>query len=205
MTEKEGQKKREKAIAIIDNFSIYHAGTAIAVGALGGQFGADGFALTALTVTMIEQICNVYGVKSRTAKNIHMARAIYRLTKNGTMIAHTPLGSFANGATTYFLTRGAGMKCINEIELEQMTGMGQFINIGKDWLKTKACNAIDNTMNDLSDMSTEDVLEKTRETLGTNLTADLKIESIIEAIDKIPTDLTKDVGAAIGGALKADI
>lgn len=210
MTEKEGQKKREKAIAIIDNFSIYHAGTAIAVGALGGQFGADRFALTALTVTMIEQICNVYGVKSRTAKNIHIARAVYRLTKNGTMIAHTilnwvPLGSFANGATTYFLTRGAGMKCINEIEHEQMTGMGQFINIGKDWLKTKACNAIDNTMNDLSGMSTEDVLEKTRKTLGANLTADLKIESIIEAIDKIPTDLTKDVGAAIGGALKANI
>lgn len=82
MMKKEGQKKREKAIAIIDNFSMYHAGTAITVGAFGGQFGADRVALTTLTVTMIEQICNVYGVKSRTAKNIHIARTIYRLAKN---------------------------------------------------------------------------------------------------------------------------
>lgn len=210
MTEKERQEKREKAKAIIDNFSIYHAGTAITVGAFGGQFGADRIALTALTVTMIEQICNVYGVKSRTAKNIHIARAIFRLTKNGTAIAHTilnwvPLGSFANGATTFFLTRSAGMKCINEIENEQMIGIGQIINVGKDYLKTKAFNAIDSTMNDLAGMSTEDVLETTRDTLGTSLTADLKIESIIEAIDKIPTGLKKDVGAAIGGALKANL
>lgn len=82
MMKKEGQKKREKAIAIIDNFSMYHTGTAITVGAFGGQFGADRVALTTLTVTMIEQICNVYGVKSRTAKNIHIARTIYRLAKN---------------------------------------------------------------------------------------------------------------------------
>ena len=210
MTEKERQKKREKAIAIIDNFSIYHAGTAIAVGALGGQFGADRFALTALTVTMIEQICNVYGVKSRTAKNIHIARAIYHLTKNGTMIAHAilnwvPLGSFANGATTYFLTRSAGMKCINEIEHEQMTAMHQFLNVVNDVNIHESGKAINSIMNDLPDMTTESVLEKTRDTLGTNLTEDLKIESILDAIDKIPTDLKKDAGAAIGCAIKANL
>jgi hypothetical protein len=54
--------KREKALAIVDNYSVYHAGTAVTVGAFGGQFGADTVALTGLTTMMIEEICNVYGI-----------------------------------------------------------------------------------------------------------------------------------------------
>lgn len=116
--------KREKAIAIIDNYSWYHAGTALTVGAFGGQFGIDRYALTALTIAMIESICNVYEIQSRTAKNLYIARAIGRLTRNGTVIAHAilnwlPLGSIANCATTFFLTRNAGMQCIEEIEREK--------------------------------------------------------------------------------------
>lgn len=110
--------KREKAIAIIDNYSWYHAGTALTVGAFGGQFGIDRYALTALTIAMIESICNVYEIQSRTAKNLYIARAIGRLTRNGTVIAHAilnwlPLGSIANCATTFFLTRNAGMHAMH--------------------------------------------------------------------------------------------
>lgn len=38
--------KREKALAIVDNYSAYHADTAVTVGAFGGQLGADTVVLT---------------------------------------------------------------------------------------------------------------------------------------------------------------
>lgn len=210
MTERERREKREKAINIINNYSMYHAGTAITVGAFGGQFGVDSYALTALTIMMIEQICNVYGIKNRTAKNIHIARAISRLKASGTVVAHAilnwlPLGSLVNGTTTYFLTRNAGMKCIDEIESEQMTIVGQLLNAGKDYLVRNTCNAIGEAMDGLQGMSPEGMLENTKEILGANLTEDLNIDNIIEAIDKIPTELARNVNVAVSGALKASV
>lgn len=112
---------RDRAIQIIDGYAAAHSGTAVVVGFCGGQFGADRIALSALTRAMILEICDLYGEYDYSARTIHVAAALARLTLKGTAIAHTilnwlPGGSLVNGATTYFLTRSAGLKCIEEIE-----------------------------------------------------------------------------------------
>lgn len=123
--------QRERAEEMIDNYALGHAATAFGVGMLGGQFGADRIALTALTVKMINDICDVYGITDKAAKAIHVASAIGRLTVRGTVIAHTILnwvpffGPAANSGTTYYLTKKAGQECINDIERDRMTVGGQ--------------------------------------------------------------------------------
>lgn len=201
--------KREKAIAIIDNYSWYHAGTALTVGAFGGQFGIDRYALTALTIAMIESICNVYEIQSRTAKNLYIARAIGRLTRNGTVIAHAilnwlPLGSIANCATTFFLTRNAGMQCIEEIEREKMTVVGQIENIGKDVATQFVCDEISEIMNAQNTLP-ENIIVETKNVLGEDLANDININKIVDLIDKIPTELSQGVNKALENALKASV
>lgn len=117
---------RDKAESIVNNYCSFHAVGAITVGAFGGQFGADRVVLTYLTRRMILKICDLYGIKDKKARTIHVAAAITRLTITGTALAHTvlnyiPGGSLVNGATTYYLTRSAGLKCISEIEQGKMT------------------------------------------------------------------------------------
>lgn len=201
--------KREKAIAIIDNYSWYHAGTALTVGAFGGQFGIDRYALTALTIAMIESICNVYEIQSRTAKNLYIARAIGRLTRNGTVIAHAilnwlPLGSISNCATTFFLTRNAGMQCIEEIEREKMTVIGQIENIGKDVATQFVCDEISEIMNAQNTLP-ENIIVETKNVLGEDLANDININKIVDLIDKIPTELSQGVNKALENALKASV
>lgn len=121
---------RNQAEDIVDGYAVAHSGTAVVVGFFGGQFGADRIALTALTTRMILEICDLYSIQDYTARTIHVAAALTRLTIKGTAIAHTilnfiPGGSLVNGATTYFLTRNAGMKCIDEIENKRMNTKDQ--------------------------------------------------------------------------------
>ena len=202
--------KREQALAIVDNYSVYHAGTALAVGAFGGQFGADTIALTALTIKMIEEICNVYGIRERKAKNIHIASAIARLTYKGTVIAKTilnwiPLGSLANSATTYFLTRNAGLKCIEEIESDKMNVQDQLVQGLKDvavtFVKSELCDNIEH----LSDHLSEDIIDKVKETLQCDISQDLGLDNMITYLDKIPTEATVGIDKAVGTALRASI
>ena len=119
--------KRELAEEIVENYALGHAGTAFIVGSFGGQFGADRVALTALTIKMINDICDVYAHDvSPGARAVHIASALGRLTVRGTVIAHTILnwipfvGPAANSATTFHLTRKAGRECIRDIEADRM-------------------------------------------------------------------------------------
>lgn len=202
--------KREQALAIVDNYSVYHAGTALAVGAFGGQFGADTVALTALTIKMIEEICNVYGIRERKAKNIHIASAIARLTYKGTVIAKTilnwlPLGSVANSATTYFLTRSAGLKCIDEIERNKMNVQDQLVQGLKDAAVTIVKSELCDNIEHLSDHLSENVIDNVKETLQCDISQDIGLDNIITYLDKIPTEATAGIDKAVGTALKASL
>lgn len=201
---------KEKALAIVDDYSLYHAGTAIAVGAMGGQFGADTVALTALTVSMIESICNVYGIHDRKAKNIHIATAIARLTYKGTVLAKTilnwiPMGCLANGATTYFLTRNAGIKCIQEIERGKMNVKGQLVQGLKDLSVTVVASQLGDSIEHLPEHLSEDVVENIKETLNSDVSADLGTDSLISCIENIPTEAMAGINKAIGISLRAAV
>ena len=202
--------KREQALAIVDNYSVYHAGTAVTVGALGGQFGADTIALTGLTIMMIEEICNVYDIRERKAKNIHIARAISRLTYKGTVIAKTilnwiPLGCFANGATTYFLTRSAGQKCIEDIEKGRMDVQNQLIQGIKDIAVVMINSELGNGIEQVSDQFSENVVDNVKEILRCDVSQNLGLEHMISYLDKIPTGAMVGVDKAIGVALRASV
>lgn len=202
--------KREQALAIVDNYSVYHAGTAVTVGALGGQFGADTIALTGLTIMMIEEICNVYDIRERKAKNIHIARSISRLTYKGTVIAKTilnwiPLGCFANGATTYFLTRSAGQKCIEDIEKGRMDVQNQLIQGIKDIAVVMINSELGNGIEQVSDQFSENVVDNVKEILRCDVSQNLGLEHMISYLDKIPTGAMVGVDKAIGVALRASV
>lgn len=203
-------KKREKALAIVDNYSVYHAGTAVTVGAFGGQFGADTVALTGLTIMMIEEICNVYGIRERKAKNIHIASAIARLTYKGTVIAKTilnwvPLGCFANGATTYFLTRSAGLKCIEEIEKGKMNVQDQLIQGIKDTAVVMVKSELGNGIEHISDQLSENVVDNVKEILQCDVSQDLGLDHMVSYLDKLPTEAMVGIDKAIGVALRTSV
>ena len=202
--------QKEKALAIVDEYSLYHAGTAIAVGAMGGQFGADTVALTALTISMIESICNVYGIHDRKAKNIHIATAIARLTYKGTVLAKTilnwiPMGCLANGATSYFLTRNAGLKCIQEIERGKMNVKGQLVQGLKDISVTVVSSQLGNSIENLPEHLSEDFVENIKETLNSDVSMDLGTDSLISCIENIPTEAMAGIDKAIGISLRAAV
>lgn len=201
------KEKRERALAIVDDYCLYHCGTAITVGFMGGQFGADTYALSALTIAMIEKICNVYGIKNRAAKNVHIARALGRLTIRGTAIArailnYIPMGCIANGATSYFLTRGAGIQCIDEIEKEQMNMNSQLILGAKDIAVTTLKGTLGEYIEDSTSGICDDALEKVKDALDLDLTKDLGADKIIEAINSIPITAEVGIDKAIGTTLK---
>ncbi len=202
--------KREKALAIVDNYSVYHAGTAVTVGAIGGQFGADTVALTGLTVMMIEEICNVYGIRDRKAKNIHIASAIARLTYKGTVIAKTilnwvPLGCFANGATTYFLTRSAGLKCIEEIEKSKMNVKDQLIQSVKDTAVVLIKSELGDGIEHISDQLSENVVDNVKEIFQCDVSQDLGLDRMVNYLDKLPTEAMVGIDKAIGVALRESV
>lgn len=202
--------KREKALAIVDNYSVYHAGTAVTVGAFGGQFGVDTVALTGLTTMMIEEICNVYGIHERKAKNIHIASAIARLTYKGTVIAKTilnwvPLGCFANGATTYFLTRSAGLKCIEEIEKGKMNVQDQLVQSVKDAAVVMVKSELGNGIEHISNQLAENVADNVKEILQCDVSQDLGVDHMVSYLDKISTEAMVGIDKAIGAALRASV
>lgn len=120
-------EKREKAKDIIEAYAGIHAGTAFVAGQFGGQFGVDRIPLTAETISMVNELCDLYGITDKVARGIHIATAIGRLTLRGTAIAQTILnwipiaGPAANSATTYFLTKQAGWDCVKDIMEGHMT------------------------------------------------------------------------------------
>lgn len=200
--------KRERAIEIVDNYCLYHAGTAVFVGALGGQFGVDRIALTALTISMINEICNVYEITDTTAVNIHITNAITRLTCQGTALAHTilnyiPLGSIANGATTYFLTRSAGRRCIADIEEERMNSHDQIIEAVKDTGKLVLSNSyIGNIVEDSTDGLTENIISQVSDTFDCDELQNLGVDKIIKYIDGMSIETSSGINKALGSALK---
>src|SRR6266487_2576895 len=119
-------EKRERAKRIIDRYAGLHAGTAFVAGHLGGQFGFDRIPLTALTVSMITELCLLYEVRDTGAIVIHVGWAIGRLTLRGTAIAQTFLnwipiaGPGANSGVTYGLTKQAVWNCANDTEKNRM-------------------------------------------------------------------------------------
>ena len=180
------------------------------VGALGGQFGADTVALTGLTVMMIEEICNVYGIRERKAKNIHIASAIARLTYKGTVIAKTilnwvPLGCFANGATTYFLTRSAGLKCVEEIEKGKMNVQDQLIQGVKDAAVIMVKSELGNGIEHISDQLSENVVDNVKEIFQCDVSQDLGLDHMVSYLDKMPTEAMVGIDKAIGAALRASV
>lgn len=154
----------ERAQELIDNYALGHAGTAFSVGQLGGQFGADRIALTALTVKMINALCDLYGIHDKAARMTHITSAIARLTLKGTVIAHTILnwipiiGPGANSVTTYFLTGRAGMECIDDIKNNRMTLIKQIgLAIGRSALTFGAAE-ISHSIGQAADFVTDDIL-----------------------------------------------
>jgi uncharacterized protein (DUF697 family) len=120
---------RSNAKEIIDKYAKFHAGTAFIVGQIpGGMLGFDAIPLTALTVKMINEICDLYGVRSNSARAIFTTHAIARLTVKGTAVANTilkwiyiPLLSpAATTVTTFYLTKQAGWDCVKDIENKYM-------------------------------------------------------------------------------------
>lgn len=148
--------RRERAERIIEGYARGHAGTAAIAGQLGGQFGADRIPLTALTVAMINELCDLYNVTDEGAKAVHIAAAIGRLTLRGTAIAQTILnwipliGPGANGVTTYFLTRQAGWECVHDIEEERMTVEAQTKKAVQSTISTVAGSTVGALSQDLS-------------------------------------------------------
>lgn len=202
--------QKEKALSIVDEYSFYHAGTAITVGAFGGQFGIDTVALTTLTISMIESICNVYEIHDRKAKNIHIANAIARLTYKGTIIAKTilnwiPLGSLANGATTYFLTRNAGMKCIEEIEHGKMNVKGQLVQGFKDLSATVVASHFGDCIENIPADISEDVVENIKGALNSDVSIDLGTDSLISCIENIPVEAKVGINKAVGVSLRSAV
>lgn len=123
--------ERNKAEKIIRKYKWSHAGTAIAVGTFGGQFGLDRIPLTMLTISMIKEICNAYGVTEPLPITIHCISAIIRLTYRGTTIGVAlnwlPGGSLVNGGVTFSLTSQCGHECMTDIENNRMNNMEQLI------------------------------------------------------------------------------
>lgn len=196
--------KREDAMAVIDEYAWYHGPTATIAGFCGGQFGADRVALTVLTTKMIIRICKIYGLSDKAARNIHIMRAIGRLTLKGTAIASTilnwvPLGSFANGFTSYYLTRGAGIQCVNDIEDEQMTVQNQLVNTAKDVAMMAITHGVGDMVVDMTDGISQTMIDE-----AISLSeSDNGIETVIcEFLDRIPTEATTGIDRAIGTALK---
>jgi hypothetical protein len=184
--------KKEEAISLVERFCYYHAGTAITVGACGGQFGLDRVPLTALTVKMILNICDIYEIKDNWARMIHVSAAIARLTVNGTTLGHTilnwiPGGCFVNGATTFFLTRNAGMKCINEIEQGNMTVNKQLIQAGKDLSAIAIIHGISDYM-DITDLADNEIEMNIQEALSISSLDDCGITELLDKLNNIPNE-----------------
>ena len=152
---------KEKAEAIIEGYARGHAGTAFVAGHLGGQFGADRIPLTALTVAMIIELCDLYDITDSGARTVHIAEAIWRLTYRGTLVAQTILnwipliGPGANSVTTYFLTKQAGWDCVNDIEQGRMTLEEQ----AKKTAKSVTINTVYSTVSDISQVVSDDVVD----------------------------------------------
>lgn len=123
--------QRRKAEKLIRKYKFYHMGTAVGIGALGGQFGLDRIPLTMLSVTMIGKICDIYDITDIEPVALHTVSAIIRLTYRGTLIGlglnWLPGGSLVNGGVTYSLTGQAGRECIQDIENNRMNNIQQVI------------------------------------------------------------------------------
>lgn len=147
---------KERAKEIIEGYARGHAGTAFVAGQFGGQFGADRIPLTALTIAMINELCDLYSITDNGARGVHIANAIGRLTLRGTAVAQTILnwiplvGPGANSVTTYFLTQQAGWDCVNDIEKGRMT-------LEEQTLKAVKSAAI-STVNDMSQVVSDEVV-----------------------------------------------
>lgn len=202
--------KRERALEIVEEYAWYHGGTATVSGFLGGQFGLDRIPLTALTIKMINSICQIYGISDKAARNIHIARAIGRLTINGTAIGNTllnwlPLGSFANGLTSYYLTINAGKKCVNEIEQEQMNVSDQLKNGLVDVAVTAAAKIVSPVILKEATGITEDIAENVKNALELS-SSDSAVNSVIsDFIDNIPSELNVGIDSALGATVKESL
>lgn len=203
-------EQEKRAFEIVEEYAWYHGGTATVSGFLGGQFGLDRIPLTALTLKMINSICHVYEISDNVARNIHIARAIGRLTINGTVIGNTllnwiPLGSFANGLTSYYLTINAGKKCINEIELEQMNVSDQMKNGIVDVAVTAAAKIAGPVILEEATGITENIAENVKNALELN-SSDSAIDSAIrDFIERIPSEFNACIDGALGAIVRESL
>lgn len=202
--------KRERALEIVEEYAWYHGGTATVSGFLGGQFGLDRIPLTALTIKMINSICQVYEISDKAARNIHIARAIGRLTINGTAIGNTllnwlPLGSFANGLTSYYLTLNAGKKCVNEIEQEQMNVSDQLKNGLVDVAVTAAAKIAGPIILQESTGITEDIAENVKNALELDSSDSAINSAIIDFINRIPSEFNAGIDSALGSTVRESL
>lgn len=197
--------KREEAIDVIEEYAWYHGGTATVTGFLGGQFGADGIALSVLTARMIFRICEIYEITDTSARNIHVLRALGTLTVQGNAIGRTilnwiPMGSFANGFASYFLTKRAGIQCINDIESDQMNVGDQIVHTAKDIIVTSVSHG---ALGELIDIGTEGITESHLNEIIDICESDNKFGSVInDFLDQIPSEVNAGLDKAIGTAIK---
>lgn len=159
------KEKQEKASEIIDSYAGVHAGTAFVAGQFGGQFGLDRVPLTAETISMINDLCDLYQITDKVARGVHIATALGRLTLRGTAIAQTLLnwipfaGPAANSVTTYFLTKQAGWDCVKDIVEGHMNVADQSLKTLKVVATTSASTFTSELFSDLADSTTGELTE----------------------------------------------
>jgi hypothetical protein len=102
------------------------------------SFPVDTGILSTLTTTMINDICDQYGVEDKIAKGLFISTALINATWKGTVIAkiitnNIPIvGPIANVGTTYFLTKDIGYQCVKDIEKDRMNVKSQsLLSIGR--------------------------------------------------------------------------
>lgn len=98
----------------------------------------DSGVLSCLTINLIDEICNAYGVENTAAKGIFITSALVNLTCKGVAISklitnNIPIvGPLANVGTTYILTKDIGYQCVSDIEKDRMNIKSQsMLSIGR--------------------------------------------------------------------------
>jgi uncharacterized protein (DUF697 family) len=176
-----------EAARVIDKFAVLHLKTAFIAGQFGGQFGLDRIPLTALTITMIISICDLYNIKDNKAKAIHVLSAIGRLTFRGTVIAQTMVnwipiaGPLANSIVTYVLTKRAGWDCVNDIRKNRMNVKDQM----EYAIRRGTVVVAGDTISDVSGAISSDVIEDL--IVDTNI-----VVQTTEALSEVFTEILND-------------
>lgn len=162
---KNWREARLKSEKITRRYQKYHAGTAVLAGALGGKFGFDRIPLTMLTISMISEICEVYGITEPLPVTIHIISAIARLTYKGTLAGMAlnwlPGGSLVNGGVTYVLTSDCAHECMSDIEKGRMGSVEQLLLAFGRSTVTFACELLGKAGNKVSG----EIVDSIRESL----------------------------------------